>query len=274
MCVRLVAVPNMPRVGGTTVSFTPFARQNGRSVSSRFSLSSLQAITMRSTLPPSPPRRSSSMSQLSIRPVILAWMSGNSSSLRTTACARGPSPTMSDALRRSHAPPECPHAGAEDEGETEHRRPDEHPVVGAQIERGERREQQRQERGAAQRPDDEPRQLVHREVAQRAVVAVVQTGDLCRDDPDRHGKDEQERGGGAASPVADDHGSRRDRQHVGEREHAPQQRFGTVERRRGVGSEIFSRGGRTCCSADVELTQTGCLQCGNGGTHPYGAMTP
>ena len=231
MCVRLVAVPNMPRVGGTTVNFTAFARQNGSSVSSRFSLSSLHAITIRSTLPPSPPRRF-------VEHVAALDPAGDPrvdvrEQLELANDRVGERPVADDehALRRSDAPPERAHASAEDEGETEHRRPDEHAVVGAQIERGERREQQRQERGAAQRPDDEPRQLVHREVAQRAVVAVVQTGELGRDDPDRHGEDEEERGGGAASPVADHDGSGRDRQHVGEREHAPQQRLGPVERR-------------------------------------------
>ena len=46
----------------------------------------------------------------------------------------------------------------------------------------------------------EPRQLVDRQVAERPMVAVVEAGELGRDDPDRRGEHEQQRGGRAAPP--------------------------------------------------------------------------
>ena len=71
----------------------------------------------------------------------------------------------------------------------------------------------------------EPRQLVDGQVAQRALVAVVQAGELRRDDPDRRGEDEQQRGRGAASPEPDEDRRRRDREHVCHGEHPPQERL-------------------------------------------------
>ncbi len=236
MCVRCVAVPNMPRVGGTIVSLTWLARQTGRSSSSSSSLSSLHAMTTRSTsLDDLVERAPCSSAQLGIRLWISAWMSGKSSSLRTTAWASGPSPTMSTRcggviLRQSPR-----RAARKQEPEPQHRAPDQQPVVGAQVESRERGEQQGQERGAAERPHHEPRQLVDRQVAERPVVAVVEAGELGRDDPDRRGEDEQQRGGRAAPPETHEDGCRGDRQEVPQREHPPQERLRVVARREAIG---------------------------------------
>src|SRR5207302_10092982 len=87
-------------------------------------------------------------------------------------------------LRRREAPPEAAEQGTEEEREPQHYAPDDQPVVRARSERRERHEEEGQERSAAQHPDDEPRQLVDRQVTQRAVVAVVEPGELRRHDPD------------------------------------------------------------------------------------------
>jgi hypothetical protein len=89
------------------------------------------------------------------------------------------------ALRRSEATPEHPHAGAEREAEAEHGSPDQQLVVRRQVERRKRHEKEGQKRRAAQCPDEQPGKLVDGQMTQRAVVAVVQTGELRRDDPDR-----------------------------------------------------------------------------------------
>src|SRR5215472_16371348 len=102
------------------------------------------------------------------------------------------------------------------------------------------------------------------------MVAVVQTDQFRRDDPDWSGKDEQQRRSGAASPEPDDDGGRGDREHVAEGEHPPQERLWTVRPRSTVGNEAFPRGAGRCTGGDVDLTQSGGLHWYNGRTRPKG----
>ena len=119
----------MPRVGGTTVSFTPRSRQNGQELLEQL-LAELAAGDDDAVDDPCELVELLAQRRAALDPpAISAWMSGKSSSLRTTAWASGPSPTMSSAARGVIRRQSARIAGAEAEAETEHRAPDEQPVV-------------------------------------------------------------------------------------------------------------------------------------------------
>src|SRR5262245_40087354 len=105
------------------------------------------------------------------------------------------------------------------------------------------------------------------------MVPVVEAGELGRDDPDRRGEDEQQRGGRPAPPEPHKDRSEGDRKDVAEREHPPQERFRVVARRNAIGYDDIVGTTFRSSGGDLELTQsaasswtarTGCTQRGYG----------
>src|SRR6478735_8507851 len=131
-------------------------------------------------------------------------MSGKSSSLRVTASASGPSPTIKRrsggvTLRQmARAPPRK-----------------EKPSTRTELQTRSRSSESRESPGnGAESPDDDPRELLDREVPHRPVVAVVEADQLCGHDPNGGGEDEQECSVRPSSPQADDNRRRSDSERV------------------------------------------------------------
>ena len=230
MCVRCVAVPNMPRVGGTMRELARrLARQTGRSSSSSASLSSLQAITTRSS--PRGPRRSCVVQLRATRDPAadLGVDVREELELPDDGLSKWALPDDEHPLRRRNPPPERAHSGAEDEAEAQHSAPDDQPVA--------RSSGRAPETARAARVRSAVLLSVHttsqgnsstvrcrsvrwsRSYRPASFAMTIQIGAES---------DEQQRGRGTASP--EPHGDRRGGhgQDVSQREHPSQQRLRTV----------------------------------------------
>ena len=211
MCVRLVAVPNMPRVGGTAVSFTVRAA-NSRSVSSRFSLQ----LAARDHGPVDRRRRGLAEA------VRCAQGSNSRSDPRSSrgcpgtarACGRPHAQEVEvaddqHALRWRDAPPERPHSGAKGRP----RRPN--TVAQTSTQSSELRSIAG---NGVSSSVDEKRRCSASETTSHGSSSTVRwrsvrwsrsyrPASLGGDDPNRHGEDEKGGGRGrraAGPPVADD----------------------------------------------------------------------
>src|SRR5262245_19267843 len=92
-------------------------------------------------------------------------------------------------------------------------------------------------------------------MAERPMIAVVETGKLGRDDPDRRGENEQQCAGGAAPPEPDEDGGHGNRQEVSQREHPAEERLRVVPRREAIDDNALLGAPTRGSSSGLELAQ-------------------